>query len=139
MKTELFIIISMIAYSGANVLEAWLETTVIALKDPKLKSYTKLNEEEHARSLMFAAAILAALLPLYIATGALWCIPALIVNRRLFFEFSLKKMRHRRMWLYEGSGPVDKLMAKIFRGNALLEFLTLTGVTAVSVLCFVLF
>lgn len=128
------VLLIFILYSLVNLAEAWLEVVVIALKDPKLKEYKKLNKIEHARSFVFAGLVCFSFILFCIYLKFHFIIWAVVVNRRLVFDFPLKKMRNRPLWTYEGDGPVDGLMKWLFGTNgAWKEFLALIVITIAAI------
>lgn len=101
-----------------NPIEAKLETYVIAMKNPALPNYTALNRLEHRWSGIYYAGICVLALGVSVlALGLTWkVIPAalsLLVNRRIFFEYSLKIMRKRKIRDIEGDQPLDTAVRKI--------------------------
>lgn len=99
-------------YSIVNVIEARLEKTVIALKNPSLTNYTQLNRDEHRWSgYYYGAVCLLGGLVSYLVYGFTWkMLPVvflLLINRRMFFDFSLKVFRDRKLRDIEGDQPLD--------------------------------
>lgn len=105
-----------------NPIEAKLETYVIAMKNPALPNYTALNRLEHRWSGIYYAGICVLALGVSaLALGLTWKVfPAafsLLVNRRIFFEYSLKIMRKRKIYKIEGDQPLDTTIRKILGAN----------------------
>lgn len=99
-------------YSIVNVIEARLEKTVIALKNPSLTNYTQLNRDEHRWSgFYYGAVCMLGALVSYLVYGFTWkMLPVvflLLANRRIFFDFSLKIFRDRKLRDIEGDQPLD--------------------------------
>lgn len=99
-------------YSIVNLIEARLENTVIALKNPSLTNYTQLNRDEHRWSgFYYGAVCMVGALVGYLLYGFTWkLLPVvflLLVNRRIFFEFTLKLFRGRKLRDIEGDQPLD--------------------------------
>jgi hypothetical protein len=101
-------------YSAICTAEAWLEVIVIELKDPRLADYSELNRKEHLRSLVYAVLVAAPFLLVTWYYHFYWLIPAIIVNRRIFFDFFLKHLRDRPKFLIEGKGPFDSFFRMIY-------------------------
>jgi hypothetical protein len=102
----------LLTYSIVNVIEARLERTVIALKNPSLTNYTQLNRDEHRWSgFYYASVCMIGCLVSYLLFGFNWKLFAvvilLLINRRIFFEFTLKRFRHRKLRDIEGDQPLD--------------------------------
>lgn len=99
-----------------GIAEAWLEVIVIALKNPSLDNYAILNKKEHERSAWYWAAMVF----LFIVVSDTWqqaifLAPALLFNRRLFFEYSLKLFRPgKRIRDIEGDQYWDIHSRRIF-------------------------
>lgn len=125
----------LLALSSAIFLaEAWLEETVIRLKNDQLTDYGPLNKKEHARSMILSSLIAGSFCLGAAFLGYLWLLPALIVNRRLVFDPMLKVFRKRKLTRYEGNGPVDLFFVGIFgRSGARWELLLELALTAGSV------
>ena len=105
------------------ILEAWLETTIIKLKNPLLPDYKELNNQEHLRSFLFAGFLI---LGTSFIGKHLELIPSLIISRRLFFDYFLKILRKRPFKNIEGTGPIDNTLRKIFgKEGAWIECLTI--------------
>lgn len=105
-----------------NLIEAKLETYVIAMKNPNLPNYAALNRLEHRWSGIYYAGICALALGVSaLALGITWkVLPAalsLLVNRRIFFEYSLKLFRKRKIYKIEGDQPLDTAIRKILGAN----------------------
>lgn len=99
-------------FSVVNVVEARLEKTVIALKNPSLTNYTQLNRDEHRWSgFYYGAVCMLGALVSYLVYGFTWkMLPVvflLLANRRIFFDFSLKIFRDRKLRDIEGDQPLD--------------------------------
>jgi hypothetical protein len=93
----------LIILSIIHLLEAWLEEVVIDLKNPNLSFYSRLNHQEHFRSAILAAGWLIAAGYASCFNSDYWIVPALIVNRRIFFDYSLILFRDRPGNKYEGN------------------------------------
>ncbi len=105
-----------------NIVEAKLETYVIAMKDASLPNYPALNRLEHRWSAIYYACICVLALGVSVlALGLTWqVLPAafsLLVNRRIFFEYMLKVFRKRPIKAIEGDQPLDKAIRKILGVN----------------------
>jgi hypothetical protein len=105
-----------------NMVEAKLETYVIAMKNPQLPNYAALNRLEHRWSGIYYAGICVLALGVSVlALGFTWkVLPAgfsLLVNRRIFFEYSLKLFRRRSLKAIEGDQPLDTATRKILGAN----------------------
>lgn len=105
-----------------NLIEAKLETYVIAMKNPALPNYAALNRLEHRWSGIYYAGICVLALGVSaLALGLTWkVLPAafsLLVNRRIFFEYSLKILRNRKIKDIEGDQPLDTAIRKILGAN----------------------
>lgn len=101
-----------------NPIEAKLETYVIAMKNPALPNYTALNRLEHRWSgIYYAGLCVLALGVSALVLGITWkVLPAafsLLVNRRIFFDYSLKIMRKRPIKNIEGDQPLDTFVRKV--------------------------
>jgi hypothetical protein len=102
----------LITYSIVNVIEARLERTVIALKNPSLTNYSQLNRDEHTWSgYYYGGVCMIGCLVAYLLFGFNWKIVSvvflLLINRRIFFEFTLKLFRSRKLRDIEGDQPLD--------------------------------
>lgn len=105
-----------------NWIEAKLETYVIAMKNPALPNYAALNRLEHRWSGIYYAGICMLALGVSALAMGLTCkiIPAafsLMVNRRIFFDYSLKIMRKRPIKAIEGDQPLDTVIRKFLGAN----------------------
>lgn len=97
------------------IAEAWLEEVVIRLKNPASGDYTKNNRDEHRRSAVYYGAVVC--LMIFIAADYThWYIlvPLMLVERRIFFEYSLKLFRGRGIRFIEGDQYWDKFSRNIF-------------------------
>lgn len=105
-----------IAIAILCIAEAWLEVVVIALKNPSLINYAKLNKQEHRRSAGFWVAQVVLFISLSNSwEQALLLTPALILNRRVWFEYALKILRPgKRLKDIEGDQFFDKLSRRLF-------------------------
>lgn len=127
--------LALILYPVINFLEAWLEVVVIDLKNPYISEYHKLNQREHLRSGVFACAVCAVFVVVALSLQLYWLVPAIVVNRRLVFDYGLKMLRGRPFDLYEGDGFFDALGRRVFgRENAEKEFAILLGITVFTIL-----
>jgi hypothetical protein len=95
--------IALLMFSIVHMLEAWLEVVVIDLKNPYTNYYDHLNHEEHFRSGILAASWLICGLLVICYMQQYWMIPALVVNRRVFFDYRLIQLRKRPKNKYEGN------------------------------------
>lgn len=100
--------------SVINFAEAWLEEVVILLKDPNLPNYKELNKREHWRSGVYAVILTIPFILAAIYFHLFWLIPAIITNRRLVFDNGLKYFRKRKLFRYEGDGPIDSFFRNLF-------------------------
>lgn len=94
----IFLLLSVI-----HLVEAWLEETVIELKNPHISTYSILNKREHFRSAILAGMWLFSAMAAAYHVHALWLMPALLVNRRIFFDYPLIIIRDRPRYKYEGN------------------------------------
>lgn len=128
------------AYAIVCIAEAWLEVTVIALKNAKHPGYKELNRQEHRRSAVFAVlysiccTVTLLCFCYYIAAALL--VPLLLLNRRLFFDAALKKMRGRKIRDIEGDQPTDEAMRWLFgkRGGWLELISLIVSIVASNIL-----
>lgn len=125
MINEVILSIALLAsLSLINGAEAWLEAVVIQLKNGSLPDYKDLNRKEHARSFIYSSLVALPFFLVFISWGFYWLLPAVAVNRRLIFDPLLKALRKRRLSLYEGDGPIDGALSRIFgRRGAWIEIL----------------
>lgn len=105
-----------------NVIEAKLESYVIALKNPALPNYAELNRREHQWSAVYYGAIvLAVSVVAYKLVGLSWTvIPvmfSLLINRRIFFDYALKLFRKKPIKAIEGDQPLDVTVRKVLGAN----------------------
>jgi hypothetical protein len=106
-----------IAIAILCIAEAWLEEVVILLKNPALLNYRKLNKKEHQRSGAFWFAQVLLFIALSWGNVHYWyvLIIALIANRRIFFEYSLKLFRSgKRIRDIEGDQFWDRISQRVF-------------------------
>jgi hypothetical protein len=99
-----------------------LESIIIKLKNPNLTDYSSLNRQEHRWSAIYYLAVVALATGISIlTTGLTWeILPfafTLLINRRIFFEYSLKIMRGRPIEKIEGDQPLDILVRKVLGKN----------------------
>lgn len=92
------------------------------MKNPALPNYAALNRLEHRWSGIYYAGICVLALGVSaLALGLTWkVLPAafsLLVNRRIFFEYSLKILRKRKIKDIEGDQPLDTAIRKILGAN----------------------
>lgn len=122
--------------SVIHLLEAWLEKVVIDLKNPYISDYALKNRQEHFRSAVLAAAwSFAAISALVHYEQAYWLIPAVVVNRRMFFDYPLIIFRDRPRRLYEGNDWWVKRFIWVFRERGRLkELFAETILTMISIL-----
>lgn len=109
-------------FAVINVIEAKLETYVIAMKNPALPNYAELNRREHQWSAVYYGAIvLAVTVVAYQLVGYSWkVIPvvfSLLINRRVFFEYALKVFRGKPVKAIEGDQPLDITVRKVLGAN----------------------
>jgi hypothetical protein len=124
----------LILYPVINLCEAWLEETVIELKNPYLNTYHRLNRVEHFRSAVFACLVAVVFVAIALTLQLYWLIPAIAVNRRLVFDYGLKKFRNREFDRYEGDGFFDSIGRRLFgTEGARKEFLVLLLITITSI------
>lgn len=122
--------IVLICLSIIHLLEAWLEVVVIDLKNASLTSYNRLNKAEHFRSAVLAGSwMLCAIAVVVFLTKEYWMIPALVVNRRNFFDFPLSIFRKRPLDKYEGNDWWVKKFKFLFGGNRVVEFIVTMAIT----------
>lgn len=108
------------------VCEAWLEVIVISLKNYSDPNYQKKNKQEHDRSAVFASIIIA-----YVGYDCWeseneWLIPAVIVSRRIFFDYGLIIFRDRPRNKYEGDDRTARVLSAIFGNNGRKKELAIT-------------
>lgn len=121
--------------SVIHLLEAWLEVPVIGMKDAGLNNYSALNKQEHFRSAVLAASWMAAAFTVVIMfTKEYWILPALFVNRRVFFDYPLILFRQRPRNKYEGNDWWVNKFRWLFRGSRIAELVT---TLAISIFCIV--
>ena len=111
-----------ILFSIINVIEAKLESIVIALKNPALPNYADLNRREHRWSAIYYLGVVALVTGVSIlAVGFTWAaVPvvfSLLVNRRVFFEYALKLFRKKPIKAIEGDQPLDVAVRKVLGAN----------------------
>ena len=109
--------IALLTISLWFTVEAWLEVPVIALKNGAHPDYVKLNKQEHFRSAVLAALTIAGALIYPIITGQWFIIPAVIINRRIFFDWALIVRRDRPRHKYEGDDWWANFFRRIFGAN----------------------
>lgn len=121
--------------SVIHLVEAKLEGYVIALKNPYIPKYTSWNHKEH-----FWSAVLAATWFSFAASGAAyfhcyWLIPALLVNRRIFFDYGLILFEEWDRKSYTGNDWwKTKFFMPVFGKNGRQKELVLTVlITAASI------
>lgn len=95
-------------------LEASLEVVVIDLKNPSLPNYKELNDEEHRKSLIVASFIVGCVIALLVWMQSYYLIVPALISRRIFFDYTLIKLRNRPSDTYEGTGRVDTTLSNIF-------------------------
>jgi hypothetical protein len=121
-------------YSAICLAEAWLEEVVIELKDPYHSNYDVLNNIEHTRSLIYAMLVAVPFLLIAWHYHYYWLLPAIVVNRRMCFDFPLKHFRNKPIKLIEGTGPFDSFFRMIYGTNGgWLEFITHIVITGLSI------
>jgi hypothetical protein len=107
-------VIALVAISIYFFLEAWLEIPVIALKDGGHPNYAVLNRREHFRSAVLAGFVIG-IAVVYAGAHHQWIyFPAIILSRRVFFDWYQAKWRMRPMSLYEGDDWWVRVFRKIF-------------------------
>lgn len=119
-------ILIFVTYSLTNLCEAWLEEIVIDLKNTQLPFYNPLNRKEHSRSLILAVLIMAPYMAVALYLKQYWLIPAILFNRRIFFDFPLALFRGRPAALYEGNDTTGRILAGIFGKRGRIRELALT-------------
>lgn len=116
--------------SVQHLAEAWLEAVVIALKDPRLAEGS-LNDQEHARSLVYSIVVALPYGILALSLGFYWLLGVFLVNRRLVFDNALKVYRKRPLGHYERKKGIDAFLARIFgQRGALIEVVLEAAATA---------
>lgn len=99
--------------------EAWLEVSVIKIKHDNPPAW--LNKQEHFRSAVFAALLIAAaVLYVIFVSKEYWTIPPIIVARRIWFDAGLIFMRDRPFH-YEGNDWWNGKFKKVFFNNRWFE------------------
>lgn len=116
----------LVLYSLTNLCEAWLEETVIDLKNAQLPNYHPLNRREHNRSLILAILIMIPYIQIAVYFGLYWLIGAILVNRRIFFDFPLSLFRGRPPARYEGTDTTARILVGIFGRNGRIRELIVT-------------
>lgn len=128
--------IVLLIISIIHLLEAWLEQVVISLKNPYVPEYSVWNRREHFRSAVLAGTWLfsAIAVALYYQHNY-WILPALIVNRRIFFDYLLIIFRDRPRRQYEGNDWwTVNIFRRIFGTNGrMIELGLCIGVTIFSI------
>jgi len=118
-----------------HLLEAWLEVPVIAVKNTKLVNYAAFNKQEHFRSAVLASSWLAAAFAVVIVYTKEYCmLPALFVNRRMFFDYPLILLRNRPKNKYEGNDWWVNKFRWLFRGSRIAELVTTLLIAAACIL-----
>lgn len=131
-------ILVLMLYSVLNVWEAVLEKTIIELKNPYLSNYKQLNKREHSESLIYSSILFVIILLFILHLDAYWLIGAIVVNRRLCFDFTLKDLRDRPLFTYEGDSKIDMFLKRVFgEKGAWKEFIIITLITVGSLLLFI--
>jgi hypothetical protein len=126
--------IALILYSVIHLLEAWLEQVVIDMKNGTSLNYDRLNHTEHFRSALLSVAWFTCFLSAIVALQFYWLIPAFVVNRRIFFDYTLIIFRHRPAHKYEGDDWWVKRIVKVFGKNGRVkELLVELLITAVCI------
>ena len=96
-----------------NIIEAKLETKVVALKNPNLPNYPYLDRQEHIWSAIYYCCIVGILTYLSYNSIGLILIPLLLLNRRLIFQEALNLFRGKGLF-YLGDKGIDGFTKKIF-------------------------
>lgn len=136
MSQEMIVLLLVAGISVQHLAEAWLEAVVIALKDPRLAEGS-LNDQEHARSLVYSIIAAAPYGAIALSMGFIWLLGAFLVNRRLIFDNALKGFRRPRrpLGVYERKKGIDAFLARIFgQRGALIE----AGLEAAATAAFVI-
>jgi|GEM_PF-5431054 len=103
-----------------HLLECWNEVRVIALKNPYLPDYDERNRKEHFSSAVLASAWLAVFIYFSFdryGNDAWWILPALVVNRRIFFDYALIIWMDWSYYKYQGNGWWDRMFKSVFGTN----------------------
>lgn len=117
-------------------LEQWLEIKVIALKDPGLKNYPSLNKGEHFRSAIFAGYIISlACLVEIVFFQNYWMIPAIVINRRIFFDYILIISMDWDWRRYSGTDWWNNFLKSIFGEEG--RFKELIVELAITIFCII--
>lgn len=116
------------------LVEAWLEEVVIELKHGAVQNYARLNRQEHFRSSVFAAIlILSASVTVFFWEQDPWALPAIVVSRRIWFDYALILFRDRPRNRYEGNDWWGMRLAELFGKKGRIRELAFTAaVTAFS-------
>ena len=104
-----------IILSVMHLLECWHEVAVIALKNPYHKDYDLRDKREHFRSAVLSGYWLA--IACFICVhhyDGWWLVPALVVNRRIFFDYALMIWMDWSYKYYHGNAWWDQKLAGIF-------------------------
>jgi hypothetical protein len=75
--------------SITHLIEARLECFVIGMKNPYISDYSYMNHKEHLWSAVLAGAWLCPNILAALYFHSFWLIPAMLINRRIFFDYSL--------------------------------------------------
>ena len=111
------LIVTQLLFTLLNLVEAKLESIVIALKDPKLSNYTELNRQEHTWSAIYYSVIVGIVVTLSYITDRWSLVPLLLANRRLFFQEGLNYFRGIGFFKLSNNG-LDGYMKRLFGKNA---------------------
>jgi hypothetical protein len=131
--------IILILYSLVHICEAWLEEAVIALKNYTDYNYQQLNRKEHSRSAWFALLLFVCFALFLVYRDGYWLLPAMIVNRRVFFDYGLILFRNRPRNLYEGNDWWVKRFVWVFgKKGRRIELLLELLVTVASIVAYCL-
>lgn len=119
-----------------HIQEARHEVQVIGLKNPYHKDYDIRDAREHRESAILAAMWLfcACLVAVYFQNNW-WILPALIVNRRIFFDFMLIILMDWDFKKYTGRDWWMKRFKYVFGANGRLkELISELAITAASII-----
>jgi hypothetical protein len=127
-------VISLVVISLLFLVEAWLEEVVIELKHGAVQNYARLNRQEHFRSSVFAAIlILSASVTAFFWEQDPWSLPAIVVARRIWFDYALIIFRDRPRNRYEGNDWWGLRLAVLFGKKGRIRELAVT--IALTIFC----
>lgn len=93
-----------VLFTVLNLIEAKLESIVIALKDPTLPNYPSLDKQEHLWSAIYYCGVVGIVTLISYISNQWVLIPLLLANRRLFFQESLNVFRRKGLFYLSDKG-----------------------------------